>query len=64
MAVEPISAKGAADQIPSDCNINGKIQIAASSNTRERTIEIIAEIMPLFRPVKKPEPNMESPHVK
>lgn len=55
------SAALMAHQIPLIPKIAGRISSAANWITRVLRKEIVAEIIPLLRPVKKPEPNILNP---
>ena len=49
------SAQRMANQMPSTPNRAGRMNTAAVSNTRVRTVEMIAETLPLFKAVKNEE---------
>ena len=52
IAEEPISAKGAAAQIPSACQRRGRVKTKRSSKPKVLTNEMIAETRPLLKAVK------------
>lgn len=49
------SAQRMANQMPSTPNRAGKMNTAAASNTKVRTVEMTAETLPLFKAVKNEE---------
>ena len=61
---EPISATKTAHQIPSMPKKTGSINTDISSKTNDLTNEIIAEIVPLLRAVKKAEAKIFPPDSK
>ena len=54
-ASDSTSAQMMANQMPSTPNRAGRINTAAVSNTNVRTVEMIAETLPLFKAVKNDE---------
>ena len=56
-----ISAPTIENHIPFTPQIRGKINTAITSKTTVRIKEIIAEMSPLFRAVKKADANIEKP---
>ena len=57
----PASANTFDNQIPSVCNSNGRNKIAIIWNTKVLVKEIIADITPLFKAVKKDDANIFKP---
>ena len=49
------------DHIPSTPKMSGKIKTHTNWNTKQRQNEMIADINPLFNPVKKDDPNIVYP---
>ena len=54
-ANESTSAQMMANQMPSTPNRAGRMNTAAVSNTKVRTVEMRAETLPLFKAVKNEE---------